>query len=90
MLYVYLHPTMYLLIRTKAAENDIVLKNLHPTMYLLIQNQDEINLVFNSSFTSHYVSINSAQIGSSGDSAQIFTSHYVSINSIKILQESLE
>ena len=32
----YLHPTMYLLIRTKANNLTLYPNNLHPTMYLLI------------------------------------------------------
>ena len=54
----HLHPTMYLLIRRAILTNNYIKGHLHPTMYLLILIPAAMPR-FLSSFTSHYVSINS-------------------------------
>ena len=50
---------MYLLIRADGARSPNGTNNLHPTMYLLILSSHVTGLKPASSFTSHYVSINS-------------------------------
>ena len=77
----YLHPTMYLLIPDALSVLFPVYLNLHPTMYLLIPSPIASPTVDISSFTSHYVSINSEQSQDELFTSKIFTSHYVSINS---------
>ena len=59
---------------------------LHPTMYLLILG-DHIRQVFQYSFTSHYVSINSSFLISFKLQYTLFTSHYVSINSTMLYND---
>ena len=77
----HLHPTMYLLILLADCEYLLSYHHLHPTMYLLILNAVSIKSSLSSSFTSHYVSINSAFSSSKILAYVLFTSHYVSINS---------
>ena len=75
-----LHPTMYLLIRSKQQCFILLTYHLHPTMYLLIHGLTS-SQVQAFTFTSHYVSINSPFIATTLFLPKVFTSHYVSINS---------
>ena len=75
-----LHPTMYLLIRSKQQCFILLTYHLHPTMYLLIHGLTS-SQVQAFTFTSHYVSINSVGGAIATGGATAFTSHYVSINS---------
>ena len=56
-----LHPAMYLLIQKERLHPVPQKIHLHPTMYLLILNAVSISKILSSSFTSHYVSINSSR-----------------------------
>ena len=81
LLFLHLHPTMYLLIRCCVNYARVKHYDLHPTMYLLIPlsviSIDKTGFTF----TSHYVSINSVDCCDALNVISTFTSHYVSINS---------
>ena len=79
-----LHPTMYLLILDNKSRITTPLLYLHPTMYLLIRIAAATAAASLSSFTSHYVSINSALLLVLLLVLLSFTSHYVSINSYTV------